>query len=179
MLIAQTVGWAGLICPRARRGSSVGIPCLVDESPIANTYGANRYAQCALRAFFCFCKKKVTKEKQPRMPRPFGVPNISKKCRATKTTRLAEEVGSQQEQQHAILKQFSWKPPTLFQNVGAATREFSNATGCAERADSKMKHLDANRKGENSPLPRTEWCLHRKAGAQFRRFTTTKSRRAP
>jgi hypothetical protein len=87
--------------------------------------------------FFCFCKKKVTKEKQPRIPRPFGVPNISKKCRATKTTRLAETAFISRRRYRAILKQFSWKPPTLFQNVGAATREFSNATGCVNGACSK------------------------------------------
>jgi hypothetical protein len=95
LLIAQTVGWAGLICPRARRGSSVGTRCFahptflslspqrptqkqegpvrtmnpdrpffwrsritsrratpgsVNESPMANTCGANRFVQCALRA---------------------------------------------------------------------------------------------------------------------------------
>jgi len=68
------------------------------------------------------------------MPRPFGVPNILKKDRATKTTRLAETVFVSRRRHRAILKQFSWKPPTLFQNVGAATREFSNATGCVEEA---------------------------------------------
>ena len=98
-----------------------------------------------LRRFFCFCKKKVTKEKQPRtrsgisveMPRPFGVPNILEKDRATKTTRLAEMAFISRRQRRATLKQFSWKPPTLFQNIGAATREFSNATGCVKGATSK------------------------------------------
>jgi hypothetical protein len=61
------------------------------------------------------------------MPRPFGVPNISEKGRATKTTRLAETAFISMKRHRAILKQFSWKPPTLFQNIGAATREFSNA----------------------------------------------------
>ena len=73
------------------------------------------------------------------MPRPFRVPNILEKSRATKTTRLAETIASQQKRHHAILKQFSRNPPTLFQNVGAATREFSNATGCKNGANSKIK----------------------------------------
>jgi hypothetical protein len=71
------------------------------------------------------------------MPRPFGVPNISKKDRATKTTRLAEAAFSLQRGYRANLKQFSWKPPTLFQNVGAATREFSNATFCVKKNNSE------------------------------------------
>jgi hypothetical protein len=61
------------------------------------------------------------------MPRPFGVPNISEKCRATKTTRMAETAFISRRRYRVILKQFSWKPPTLFQNVGAATRELSDA----------------------------------------------------
>jgi hypothetical protein len=71
------------------------------------------------------------------MPRPFGVPNISKKDRATKTTRLAETACIQRKRHRATLKQFSWKPPTLFQNVGAATREFSNATFYVKKNNSE------------------------------------------
>jgi hypothetical protein len=81
--------------------------------------------------------KKSNQRKAAPMPRPFGVPNISKKCRATKTTRLAETAFISRRRYHANLKQFSWKPPTLFQNVGAATREFSSATGCVKRIHSK------------------------------------------
>jgi hypothetical protein len=101
------------------------------------------------------------------MPRPFGVSNISKKCRATKTTRLAETVCISRRQHLAILKQFSWKPPTLFQNIGAATREFSNATsfekgitrkGCARekrRVIAWGKVAIENKKQNlKTPLPR-------------------------
>jgi hypothetical protein len=79
-------------------------------------------------------QKESNQRKAAPMPRPFGVPNISEKRRATKTTRLAETVCIQRKRHRAILKQFSWKPPTLFQNVGAATREFSNATFCIHDA---------------------------------------------
>jgi hypothetical protein len=77
-------------------------------------------------------QKESNQRKAAPMPRPFGVPNISKKDRATKTTRLAEKAFISKRQHLANLKQFSWKPPTLFQNVGAATREFSNAAGCIQ-----------------------------------------------
>jgi hypothetical protein len=76
------------------------------------------------------------------MPRPFGVPNILEKDRATKTTRLAETAFISRRRYRAILKQFSWKPPTLFQNVGAATREFPNATAYGKRMIPKRCALE-------------------------------------
>ena len=93
-------------------------------------------------------QKESNQRKAAPMPRPFGVPNISEKDRATKTTRLAETAFISRRRNRAILKQFSWKPPTLFQNVGAATREFSNATVC------KVGRLQKDDAPEKSPCSR-------------------------
>jgi hypothetical protein len=91
-------------------------------------------------------QKESNQRKAAPMPRPFGVPNISKKDRATKTTQLAETAFISKRQHRANLKQFSWKPPTLFQNVGAATREFSNATFCAKTTCEKNDEQEKRKK---------------------------------